>query len=123
MSPGNIVLEVGCGSGAVLSDFQGYKKINLFGIDIDFSILNIAHGVAPQANVINGDGYQLPIKNKCCDITYCHYLLLWLKNPVQVLGEMMCITKRGGTVIAMAESDYGGRIDFPSALIARYKQE
>ena len=116
ISPGKVVLEVGSGSGAIMSDFHKYENICLFGVDIDLSILTVAPGVAPQARLINADGNLLPIKNACCDISYCHYLLLWLKDPQKVLSEMMRVTKQGGAVIVMAEPDYGGRIDFPQEL-------
>jgi hypothetical protein len=50
------------------------------------------------------------------DICLCHFLLLWVNDPVVVLGEMRRVTRRGGSVLVIAEPDYGGRIDYPPEL-------
>ena len=46
----------------------------------------------------------------------CHFLLLWVRDPLQVLLEMKRITKSGGHIIAFAEPDYSHRIDKPDEL-------
>ncbi len=38
---------------------------------------------------------------------------MWVENPAKALEEMIRITKPGGHIVAFAEPDYGGRIDFP----------
>jgi hypothetical protein len=43
---------------------------------------------------------------------------LWVTNPGLVLREMARVTIPGGAVLALAEPDYGGRIDQPPALEA-----
>ena len=52
------------------------------------------------------------------DICLCHFLLLWIANPLAALKEMRRIVKPGGWVLALAEPDYGSRIDFPPELEA-----
>jgi hypothetical protein len=37
-------------------------------------------------------------------------------NPLQVLKEMRRVCRGGGSLLALAEPDYGGRIDYPQAL-------
>jgi len=39
-----------------------------------------------------------------------------VSNPLKVVKEMLRVTRPGGVVIAMAEPDYGGRIDYPDDL-------
>jgi hypothetical protein len=46
----------------------------------------------------------------------CHFLLLWVENPSNILSEMARVTRLGGAVMAIAEPDYGGRIDYPPEL-------
>jgi hypothetical protein len=41
-------------------------------------------------------------------------VLLWLEHPEIAVHEARRVTKPGGAVIAFAEPDYGGRVDFPT---------
>ena len=61
--------------------------------------------------------HHLPYSNSAFDATICHFLLLWVTDPDQVLREMKRVTRSKGYVIAFAEPDYGGRIDYPDELI------
>ena len=109
------VLEVGCGTGAILSDFPDTVPLQV-GLDIDLAHINLAMRNIPELRLIQGDGHWLPYPNNCFDITLCHFLLLWVEDPAQVLSEMVRVTRPGGAVLALAEPDYGGRIDFPEEL-------
>lgn len=106
------ILEVGCGSLAVLEEFTN-QNFRSFGLDIDYSILNYHKGSSVSSLRINGDGYQLPFADSCFDLSYCHYLLLWLNSPQDVLKEMQRVTKNTGWVCCFAEPDYSARIDYP----------
>jgi len=105
------ILEIGCGTGAVLSDpiWSAYAH---FGLDIRWVFLKYAQGVIPSANLCQGDAHALPFAGASFDLCYTHYLLLWVK-PEQVLRECVRVTRPGGVVAALAEPDYGGRIDYP----------
>ena len=52
------------------------------------------------------------------DIALCHFLLLWVADPRQVIAEMRRVVRPGGYVLALAEPDYGGRIDYPPEFAA-----
>jgi len=88
----------------------------IYGVDISSNHLEMAAKNLPGIPLVLGDGHDLPFPGEIFDITLCHFLLLWVSNPVQVVGEMARVTKPGGVVMALAEPDYGGRIDFPSEL-------
>ncbi len=60
---------------------------------------------------------HLPFKDSRFDLTFCHFLLLWVLSPTQVLLEMRRVTKPGGMVAAFAEPDHEVRLDHPSELI------
>jgi len=109
------VLEVGCGTGAILSDLPNAVPLRV-GLDIDRNRLRTAMRKSQNVSLTQGDGHALPYPNDCFDITLCHFLLLWVTEPGQVLREMVRITRPGGTVLALAEPDYGGRIDHPDEL-------
>jgi SAM-dependent methyltransferase len=64
-----------------------------------------------------GDGGRLPFSENSFDVTVCHFLLLWVFEPGAILSEMARVTKPKGWVMALAEPDYGGRIDYPETLI------
>lgn len=120
-TPMNKVLEVGSGTSSILRHLLTYKKENpkqLFGVDINFPFLAFSKNNHFPLSHICAKGEFLPFASNVFNLSYCHYLLLWLDNPLVVLAEMKRVTKPGGYIIAFAEPDYGGRIDFPDELTA-----
>jgi len=109
------VLEVGCGTGAILSEL--HKQVNTYGLDLNPTALAECRVHAPSTSLVQGDALQLPYLNKSFDIVYSHYLLLWVSDPLQALLEMRRVTRSGGYVIAFAEPDYFQRVDQPDELI------
>jgi SAM-dependent methyltransferase len=112
------VLDCGSGTGALEagdglgSSFRGM----LVGLDINRLNLAYAKSLALPATWVQGDGLQLPFTAESFDIVFCHFFLLWVSDPLQALRELRRVTRQGGRVIALAEPDYGGRIDFPPEL-------
>jgi len=107
------VLEVGCGTGVILSNVEDAVPLGLHGMDRRPQNLRLAHEHVPLAQLAAGDALTLPYASVCFDVTLCHFLLLWLPDPVIALQEMVRVTRPGGFVIALAEPDYGGRLDYP----------
>lgn len=107
------VLDLGCGSGVITAELAETVGGSTFGLDINLDILEIAAQTAPAAVYSAGDAHFLPFKSSTFDFCICHYLLLWLKEPLFALREMMRVTTEGGAVLILAEPDYGGRIDYP----------
>ena len=74
------ILEVGCGTGAVLSEIkkEQCEKVKLFtGVDIDQTAINYAK----KQNFIElfrADGKELPFSDRCFDLVFCHYFLLYI---------------------------------------------
>jgi SAM-dependent methyltransferase len=116
LSQAENILEVGCGTGAIA---EGLARIGpaIVGLDIDPAMLDFAQQRESRVTYIQGDAYALPFPDGAFDAVVCHYLLLWLAEPVQGVKEMARVTKPGGSVLACAEPDYGGRIDHPPELI------
>jgi len=109
------VLEVGCGTGAILSELPGDPSLH--GLDLDPAALAECRIHAPAASLIRGDALQLPYSSKTFDILYCHFLLLWVHDPLRALLEMKREAKPGADVIAFAEPDYTARVDKPGELV------
>ncbi len=114
------VVSIGCGTGAVLqsllSETHPYSQPQVYGIDLNAEFLSLARENGRGARLICGDGNRLPFPPDSFDASFCHYLLLWVKDPQKILSEMARITRPNGAVLALAEPDYGGRIDFPDEL-------
>lgn len=64
------LLEVGCGNGNVLSDFQalGARESQLFGIDLLPARLNHAHASYPFFPLVNADGQSMPFPARSFDL-------------------------------------------------------
>jgi SAM-dependent methyltransferase len=121
------ILEVGCGTGAIIMDLLPSPSttgdagkipdLQIHGLDINSDFLSQAAHHAPFARLTLGDAHSLPYADSAFDLVFCHFLLLWVSNANQVLNEMARVTRSGGYILALAEPDYGGRIDFPESLV------
>lgn len=109
-------LEVGCGTGAALQEVLQPHHLRCLGVDINREYLSFAQQHLAEPALIQADAHMLPIAGQSFDLSCCHFLLLWVAKPEQVLKEMVRVTRQGGIVMALAEPDHGSRIDFPSEL-------
>jgi SAM-dependent methyltransferase len=109
------ILDMGCGTGALLEELTAQSEANVFGLDLRYQHLELALG-NQDALLSQGDAHQLPYPEDSFQISLCHFTLLWVRDPAAVLKEMLRVTKPGGSVLALAEPDYGGRIDYPPEL-------
>lgn len=102
------VLEVGCGTGAVMRKIREEnknRKIILYGVDIDQQALKYANKKSKYL-LIAGNGERLPFRDNFFDLVYCHYFLLWVKDPAKILQEMHRVLKRNGYCAVIAEPNY-----------------
>jgi len=100
------VLEVGCGTGGILDTLPHNTHNIVHGIDLSHSALAEARAGVPDAFLACADGGLQPYPANSFDIVFCHYVLLWVDDPLQVLMEMKRITTPGGHILALAEPDY-----------------
>jgi ubiquinone/menaquinone biosynthesis C-methylase UbiE len=108
------ILEVGCGTGAILTELVPPSARH--GLDLDRAALLRARVHAPGAFLANADALRLPYAGYAFDIAFCHFLLLWVSDPLQVIREMARVTRPNGFVIALAEPDHTARVDKPDSL-------
>jgi SAM-dependent methyltransferase len=118
LGPATRVLDVGCGTGAILQEIEhAPQPPALFGLDIAGEHLGHAQQITSTPALLQADAHIMPYADASFDVTCCHFLLLWVGDPHRVLAEMRRVTRPGGAVLALAEPDYGGRIDHPAMLI------
>jgi SAM-dependent methyltransferase len=116
MAAATRILEVGCGTGAVLEELPVQAGAAIHALDLNQPSVKQASVNAPGILPLCSDGSFLPYPRACFDLTFCHYLLLWARDPGRILREMVRVTRPGGAVLALAEPDYGGRVDYPLEL-------
>lgn len=119
------ILDLGCGTGALLEHLTVKQSAAIHGLDLNLPSLAEASIHAPGASLLCADAASLPYADSAFDLVFCHYVLLWVADPLRVLREMRRVTRAGGAVLALAEPDYGGRIDEPPALaeLGRWQTE
>lgn len=109
------ILDIGCGTGALEPEYKSLTDATITSLDIDLPRLVFARDQF-SANWVNGNALSLPFTQDSFDISLCHYLLLWINEPLRALEEMKRVTRTGGHVLILAEPDYTHRIDFPDEL-------
>lgn len=110
------VLEVGSGTGCITSWASRILNKRVWGVDIDFPTVQYACKNDESGGYAQADGGFLPFPDDTFDLVFSHFLLLWTPDPIQILSEMKRCVRQNGWIIAFAEPDYGGRIDFPVGL-------
>jgi SAM-dependent methyltransferase len=110
------VLDVGSGTGALEREIVGRTQASVYSLDIDSASLKFLSSLEFKTILTQGDAHQLPYGSDVFDICLCHFVLLWVKDPGAVVAEMRRVTHPDGFVLALAEPDYEGRIDYPPEL-------
>jgi len=118
---GGRVLDVGCGTGALLGELLRRGSLQVCGIDLNHDFLRRARQAgagrpAGRLSLAQADAHTLPFSASTFDLALCHFLLLWVADPARVLAAMRRAVRPGGAVLALAEPDYGGRLDYPPEL-------
>ena len=117
------VLDVGSGTGVLTEDVASRTKGQVIGVDLDPAMVAFAQQRDGQAEYRLGDAHDLPFRDGWFDVTLCHFLLMWCRDPAKVAMEMVRVTRPGGSVLICAEPDYAGRIDHPELPLGRWQAE
>lgn len=111
LQAGRLVLDVGCGSGAVTSDLIA-TGATVVAVDADGAMTRRACD-ARGVQVLQADGRRLPFPDASFDVAVCNLVLLWSPEPERLIAEMARVVRPGGTVLASMEPDYGGKVHWP----------
>lgn len=109
--PGERLLDVGCGVGAVLGVIgRRFPGLELAGIDIEPRQIEAARGYLPSlglsADLRPGDAARMPWPDGTFDHAYMMWFVEHLRDASPVLREVRRVLKPGGTV-TIHETDYG----------------
>ena len=110
------ILELGAGSGVILSEISERTDARLCGIDRDMGAAAFAKRQNQKNEIETARAEKLPFKDRSFDLIVTHYFWLWQKDPKTVLSEAHRVLKKGGHLVSLCEPDYLGRIDEPTEL-------
>lgn len=101
----NLVLEVGCGSGAFTSYLDNSTEgLQICGLDSDAILIGEAKKkkfLRNRVSFIKGNAYALPFDNDIFDIVVSHTFFQCIYDKEKALDEMMRVTKKGGCIAAI----------------------
>jgi ubiquinone/menaquinone biosynthesis C-methylase UbiE len=107
------VLDVGCGTGVIAEELKKNSSAKVTAIDMDKAMIKIAEEKVRGVQFLVENAEMMSMKDDYFDVVFCQYLFLWLSNPKRALDEMVRVCRKGGHVVALAEPDYGGWIEYP----------
>lgn len=117
------VLDVGSGTGGVTAELAAQTRGEVIGLDIDPEMVAYARREHGRAEYRVGDAHDMDLPGASFDVTACHFLLLWCRDPRRVAAEMVRVTRPGGSILVCAEPDYGGRLDHPDLPLRQWQIE
>jgi ubiquinone/menaquinone biosynthesis C-methylase UbiE len=100
------VLEVGCGTGLVLSKIREFAR-TATGVDLSPGMLEKAQ--QRQLNVSLGSATELPFDDARFDVTCSFKVLAHVPEIERALGEMARVTRPGGMILAEFYNPYSLR--------------
>jgi ubiquinone/menaquinone biosynthesis C-methylase UbiE len=108
-SPTDSVLDVGCGTGALLYQLSGsYPRAHLAGIDPSPEMLAIArHRLPPGIELKEGWAESIPFPDSAFDVVVSCNVLHFIREPIVALRDMLRVVRpRGKLVITDWSDDY-----------------
>lgn len=114
----SLVLDLGCGTGLLLSELRGAKEI--VGLDISREMLHRAKrivSVIENIHLVLGDADHVPLRCSHFDLVFAITLLQNIPNPSSTLQEIKRITKPNASI-----SVTGMKIHFPEGCFAKLLQ-
>jgi SAM-dependent methyltransferase len=110
------ILEVGCGTGEITAELLRRTSVQITAVDVSEEAVAFTRRRCPDARVVRADAAQLDFDDGTFDAAVCHFTLMWCAEPQRVVAEMARVVRRSGCVLAMAEPDYGGIVEYPDSI-------
>lgn len=122
---GSKVLEIGCGTGNILTYLTQIKKCNSYGIDISKESKNIVEIFEKQrqskVNFIVGDGFNIPFKKNSFDVVYSEGVIEHFEDEriMNMVLEHVRVCKKDGLIIISVPNKY----NFPLTISKKIMEE
>jgi len=110
-APGQRILEVGCGAGAVLSLLAG-SGADLSGVDYSAPHIDIARQSLPGADLRVAEASALPFADACFDAVFSHGVFLYFSDLAYAevtLTEMLRVASPSAPVLVLDIPDEATR--------------
>src|SRR5690349_12887987 len=87
--PGDRVLDLACGDGALLALIRDRGVLGAVGIDMSEGELSAARErLGPEANLVRGRAQALPFEDASFDLVTCHLALMLMRPVEEALAEV-----------------------------------
>lgn len=97
------VLDVACGTGAVIRELRSRLGCSVVGVDQSREMLAVAHArVDAEVDLVEASAEELPFEEAAFDGLTFTYLLRYVDDPAATMGELARVVRPGGR-IAMLE--------------------
>ncbi|UOQ83433.1 class I SAM-dependent methyltransferase [Gracilibacillus salinarum] len=111
------VLDVGCGTGAMIDLFSNVLTDKIYyGVDNSSEILDIAkkqhERKEERVTFVQSNANHLPFSDNSFDFVYTRLVLMHNSNPNDIIREMIRVCKPGGVICAV-EIDDGTQVFHP----------
>lgn len=101
IAPGERVLDVACGTGAVTR--AAARRVGpdgeVVGVDVNDSMLAVAEASSDGIDLRQAEAVDLPFPDDRFDVVTCQQAVQFLPDPVAGLAEMRRVTAPGGRVV------------------------
>ena len=93
------VLDVGCGTGALTREVVK-RAGTATGFDLSESMLSVARQVCPAVTFQQGNVAEMPFDDSIFDAVVSAFMLMFVPDPKQAIGEMQRVLRPGGRIAA-----------------------
>jgi ubiquinone/menaquinone biosynthesis C-methylase UbiE len=106
MTGDETVLDIGCGNGYYLATLARLGHTGpIVGFDLSRGMLDAAATIAGAAQLAVADAERLPIARHTVDVSLAMHMLYHVPDRAQAIRELRRVTKPGGVVLVVTNSD------------------
>jgi demethylmenaquinone methyltransferase / 2-methoxy-6-polyprenyl-1,4-benzoquinol methylase len=100
--PGDTVLDVATGTGAVARELIRQKRCTVVGLDQSPEMLAEAHRrLGDEVRLVEGTAERLPFDDASFDALTFTYLLRYVADPAETLQELARVLRPGGSIASL----------------------
>jgi demethylmenaquinone methyltransferase/2-methoxy-6-polyprenyl-1,4-benzoquinol methylase len=102
VGPGETVLDVATGTGAVACELIRQKGCRVVGLDVTPEMLAEARRrLPPEVRLVEASAERLPFEDASFDALTFTYLLRYVADPAATLRELARVVRPGGTIASL----------------------